>query len=40
MTKAIVKCTKKDAKIALISCPTLYKNLIKIAGERQGIKNC
>ncbi|XP_014216927.1 EEF1A lysine methyltransferase 1 [Copidosoma floridanum] len=35
MTKGIVKCTENHARIGLISCPTLYKALIKIAGNRQ-----
>ncbi|OXU30096.1 hypothetical protein TSAR_004185 [Trichomalopsis sarcophagae] len=35
LTQGAVQSTEGNAKIALISCPTLYKQLVSIAGERQ-----
>ncbi|XP_058802292.1 EEF1A lysine methyltransferase 1 [Phymastichus coffea] len=35
ITKGAIQCTDENAKIALISCPTLYKELVQIAGKRK-----
>jgi hypothetical protein len=36
LIRGAVNCTFNEGKIALISCPTLYKQLTNIAEERQG----
>lgn len=34
--KGAIKSTEADGKIALVSCPTLYRALKKEAGDRTG----
>ena len=36
LVKGAIECTKPDGKIALVSCPTLYRALKEKACDRQG----
>ncbi|XP_051170795.1 EEF1A lysine methyltransferase 1 [Leptopilina boulardi] len=35
LTKGAINCTQDNGKIALISCPTLYKSIKKVSGNRE-----
>ena len=36
LTKGAINSTENTGKIALVSCPTLYKSIKKNCGDREG----